>query len=72
MFTAVTVLPAPTFLLAKVGVPLTVNTSPATRLSAYVTEAESVPSYTLFEAVMVTARLREVMSAVVVAVVLRE
>ena len=44
----VTVLPVPTFLLAKVAVvELSVNTSPATRLSDRLTVALVVPSYGL-------------------------
>ena len=54
MLFAVTTLADPTVLLEKVEVPLTVNMSPDTRLSAYVTEAASVLSYVLLLAVMVT------------------
>ncbi len=67
---AVTVLEDPTPLVSKVGVPLTVSTSPTIRSSAYVTEAVVVPSYTLFDAVIVTFNDFAVMFADVVAVVL--
>ena len=63
---AVTIFEVPTFLLANVAVPLTTSESPASRLSAYVTDAESVASYVLCDAVMVTLRFRAVISAVVV------
>ena len=66
MLTAVTVLAVPTFLSLNVDVPVTVSMSPETRLSAYTTLAVVVRSYTLFDAVMVTARDRDVMLAVVV------
>ena len=69
MAEAVTVLPVPTFLLSKVGVPLTVRTSPETRSSVYVTVADVVRSYVLLLAEMVTVKLRVVMFAVAVAVV---
>ena len=44
MLEAVTVFDVPTVLVAKVDVPLTVNTSPLMRLSEYVTGAVVVPS----------------------------
>ena len=66
---AVTVLPFAAVLSLNVAVPLTVNESPAMRLSAYVTDAASLALYTLFDAVIVTASDFAVMSAVVVAVV---
>ena len=70
MLAAVTVFEFPTVFEAKVAVPLTVKSSPAIRLSEYVTLAAVVLSYTLLLAVIVTARLRAVMFAVVVVVVL--
>ena len=57
------------FLLSNVAVPDTVNRSPATRSSRYVTDAAVVASYTLFEAEIVTASGRIVMFAVLLAVV---
>ena len=59
-----TVLAFPTVLFAKLAVPLTVRLSPAMRLSVYVTEAEVSASYTLFDAVTVTAMGFAVMLAV--------
>ena len=44
MLVAVTVFPVPTVFDENVADPLTVKISPATRLSAYVTAAESVAS----------------------------
>ena len=64
---AVTVLAVPTFLFAKLAVPLTVNESPAIRSSEYVTLAAVSASYVLFDAVMVTASVFAVMFAVFVA-----
>ena len=56
----------PTFLSLKVAVPLTVMTSPETRLSAYVTVAAVVPSYVLFDGVIVTLSVRGVIDAYVI------
>ena len=64
---AVTNFPLATVLEANVAVPLVVNTSPATRLSRYVTLALVLPSYVLLLAVIVTASERIVMLAVVLA-----
>ena len=61
-----TVFPVPKFFESKVAVPLTVKTSPETRLSAYVTVAAVEALYTRLVAVMVTFSVRRVMSAVVV------
>ena len=72
MLFAVTVFVLPTVFDANVAVPDTVNTSPATRLSIYVTLALVFPSYVLLLAVMVTASVLTVMLAVVVAVVFCE
>ena len=69
MLFAVTVFPLATVFEANVGVPLTVNTSPATLLSRYVTLAFVLPSYVLLLAVMVTERERTVMLAVLLATV---
>ncbi len=56
-----TALPVPTFLLAKLAAPLTVSASPAKRLSASVTVALAVPSYTRFWPMAVTVSARGVM-----------
>ena len=66
---AVTVLPFPTVLSAKVAVAVTVSASPATLSSAVVTAAEFVRSYCLPPPEIVTVRVRAVMFAVVLPVV---
>ena len=66
---AVTVLFRPYVLEEKVAFPVTVSTSPDTRLSAYTTDAAAFPSYVLLLAVIVTASERTRMDAVAVAVV---
>ena len=60
---AVTTFVVPMFLSLKVAVPLTVMTSPLTRLSAYVTVAFVLPSYTLLLAVIVTFKVLDVIAA---------
>ena len=70
MLFAVTVREVPTAAVSKFAVPLTVNESPIIRSSLYVTDAAVRPLYTLFDAVMVTARGFAVIFAVVVAEVL--
>ena len=63
---AVTVFPAAAFLSENVAVPDAVKESPEIRVSWYVTDAVSVPSYVLEDAVMLMVTERRVMSAVVV------
>ena len=65
-------LPVPAFLSAKFAVAFDrLRLSPATRLSARPTVAAVVPSYTLFWPLAMTVSVRCVMSAVVLAVVLK-
>ena len=60
----------PAALLEKDAVPVIVNVSAASLLLPYVTDTEVPASYTLFAAEIVTVKVRKVMFAVVVAVVL--
>ena len=63
---AVTVFDVPIAASENVAVPLTVKTSPAMRLSAYVTDATSLELYTLLVAVIVTESDRGVIVDVAV------
>ena len=67
---ALTVFDAPTVLVAKDAVPVMVKVSEPILLLPYVTDTDVPASYTLFVAVIVTVKLRTVMFAVVLAVVL--
>ena len=63
---AVTVLRLPKFFESNVAVPLTVKTSPETRLSEYVTAAVVDALYTRLDAAIVTLSDRNVMDEVAV------
>ena len=63
---AVTVFTVPTFLSENVAVPLTEKVSPEIRVSPYVTDATSFPSYVLDVGVMEIVTDLRVISAVVV------